>query len=142
MLADTLLHAEQQHVLRLLVWAALSILGGTFVGAMITVRRTRSPLLAHFGLQMVLWGVALAAIAAVDWRGLHLRDLGGATHLDRMLWLNIGFDAGFVGMGAVLAACARILTRNAAALGAGVAIIVQGLALLVIDLQLAAAISR
>jgi hypothetical protein len=59
-----------------------------------------------------------------------------------MLWLNIGFDVGFVGMGAVLAGCARVLAKNAAALGAGVGIIVQGLALLLIDLQLAAAISR
>ena len=109
---------------------------------MIAVRRARSPLLAHFALQMAIWGVALAVIAAIDWRGLHVRDLSGATHLDRMLWLNIGFDCGFVGMGAVLAACARFLTRNAAALGAGVGIMVQGLALLLIDLQLAAAISR
>jgi hypothetical protein len=91
---------------------------------------------------MAGWGVVLAIIAAVEWHGLHLPDLGAASRAERVLWMNIGFDAGFVGMGGVLAACARILTRNAAALGAGTAIVVQGLALLVIDLQFAAAISR
>jgi hypothetical protein len=140
--ADTLLLAEQQHVLRLLVWAALSILGGSAVATMIVVRRVRSPLLAHFALQMVIWGVVLGALGAFEWHGLHLRDLASATRLERVLWMNIGFDAGFVGMGAVLALCGRILTKNASALGAGVAIIVQGLALLLIDLQFAVVVSR
>jgi hypothetical protein len=37
---------------------------------MIAVRRIRSPLLAHFALQMAVWGVVLAVIAAIDRRGL------------------------------------------------------------------------
>ena len=142
MWADTFLRAEQLHVLRLLVWGVLSIVGGTVAATTIAVRRTRSPLVAHFALQMAVWGIVIAVIAAAEWRGLHLPDLAAATRTDRVLWMNIGFDAGFVGMGAVLAACARLLTRNAAALGAGIGIVVQGLGLLVIDLQFAAVVSR
>jgi hypothetical protein len=140
--ADTFLRAEQVHLLRLLAWGALSIIAGTGVAATIAVRRSRSPLLAHFALQIAVWGFVVAVIAAVEWRALHLPDLAAAARAERVLWMNIGFDAGFVGMGAVLAVCARALTRNAAALGAGIGIVVQGLALLVIDLQFAAAVSR
>ena len=53
-----------------------------------------------------------------------------------------GLDAGFVGIGAVLAVAGRLLARNVGAAGAGAAIVVQGLALLLIDLQLAAVVSR
>ena len=91
---------------------------------------------------MIGWGVVLAAIAALEWHGLHLRDVSGEIHLEHVLWLNIGLDAGFVGIGAVLAGAGRALARNVAAMGAGVAIAVQGLALLLIDLQLAAVVSR
>lgn len=142
MWADTLLHAEQQHLLRLLLWAALSIVAGTSAITMIVVRKTRSPLLAQFGLQLVGWGVVIGAVAAIEWHGVQLRDLSGATRLERVLWMNIGLDAGFIGMGAVLALCGRMLARNGGAIGAGVAIVVQGFALLLIDLQFAAVISR
>jgi hypothetical protein len=56
--------------------------------------------------------------------------------------MNIGADAGFAGMGCVLALCGRILVRNAAAVGAGIGIVVQGLGLLLIDLQFASIVSR
>ena len=142
MLADTFLRAEQVHLLRLLAWGGLSIVAGTLLAITIATRRARSPLLAHFALQIAVWGFVIAVIAGMEWRGLHLPDLAAASRAERVLWMNIGFDAGFVGMGAVLAASARILTRNAAALGAGIGIIVQGLALLVIDLQFAAVVAR
>lgn len=142
MWADTLLHAEQQHLLRLFLWAALSIVAGTSAITTIVVRRSRSPLLAQFGLQLVGWGIVIGVLAAIEWQSIHLRDLAGATRLERVLWMNIGLDAGFVGMGAVLAACGRLLARNAGAVGAGVAIVVQGLALLLIDLQFATVISK
>ena len=117
-------------------------MAGTFAITTIVVRRTRSALLAQFGLQLVGWGLVIGVIAALEWHGVQLRDLSGATQLERVLWMNIGLDAGFVGMGAVLALCGRVLGRNAGAIGAGVAIVVQGLALLLIDLQFAAVISR
>jgi hypothetical protein len=140
--SDTFLHAEQQHVLRLLLWAALSIVAATTVAVTIAMRRSQSALLSHFALQMALWGLAVGSIAALDWHGLHLRDVAGAARVERLLWMNIGFEVGVVGMGGVLVFCGRVLTRNAAAIGAGTGILVQGLGLLLIDLQFASMISR
>jgi len=51
-------------------------------------------------------------------------------------------DVGYVAVGAVLAGTAWILARRMGGIGAGTAIVVQGLALLLIDLQFAAAVSR
>jgi hypothetical protein len=140
--ADTVLRAEQQHLLRLMTWAALSILGATGVATTLAIRRVRSPLLTHFAIQMGAWGVVVAAIAGAGWSGLRLRDLSGAARLERLVWLNIGLDAGYVAIGATLALCAWIIARRIAPVGAGIGIIVQGLALLLIDLQFASMISR
>lgn len=142
MWSDTFLHAEQQHVLRLLFWAALSIVAATAIAVTIAMQRARSALLSHFALQMALWGLVIGSIAALEWHGLHLRDVSGAARIERLLWMNIGFEAGVVGMGFVLALCGRLLTRNAAAIGAGTGIVVQGLGLMLIDLQFASMISR
>lgn len=142
MWSDTFLHAEQQHLLRLLLWAALSVLAATAILAFLTIRRIRSGLLSHFALQMALWGIVVGAIAALEWHGLHLRDVSGAARTERTLWMNIGLDVGFAGMGCVLGACGKILARNSAAMGAGVGIVVQGLGLLLIDLQFAVMVSR
>jgi len=58
------------------------------------------------------------------------------------MWMNIGLDVGYVGIGVVLAAAGYKLTRNMATVGAGTGIVVQGLAVLLIDLQFVAMISR
>lgn len=142
MWADTLLRAEQQHLLYLLFWAGLSILAGTFVAVLLAVRRIRSTFLAHFAGQMALWGAVIAAIAIVQWRGLHLRDLSSAARLERMVWMNVGLSAGYALAGAVLVGSGWLLARRLGAVGAGVAIVAQGLALLLIDLQFAGVISR
>jgi len=109
---------------------------------MIVVRRVRSPLLVQFATQMALWGLAIGAIAAFEWHSARLRDVSGAARLERMLWMNIGFDAGYVAVGVALATCAWLLARRIAVVGAGIGVVVQGLALLLIDLQFAAVISR
>ena len=140
--ADTLLRAEQQHLLRLFLWAGLSVLAATVVALLLTVRRIRSPMLVHFAIQTAAWGLAMGAIAAIGWRTGQLRDLSGAARLERIVWLNIGLDAGYVGAGAVLAGAAWVLAKRMGGVGAGIAIVVQGLALLVLDLQFAAIISR
>lgn len=140
--ADTLLQAEQQHLLRLLLWAALSVIAATAIATMVAVRRLRSPLLSHFALQMAVWGIVIGVIAGIEWHNLHLRDVSGLARLERLLWMNIGMDVGFIGMGAVLGFCGRVLIRNIGAIGAAVAIVVQGLAMLLINLQFASAVSR
>jgi hypothetical protein len=140
--ADTLLHAQQQHLLRLLLWAALSVVGGTGVFVVLAMRRLASPLLMQFGIQTAAWGLAVAAIAAVFLRGLHLRDLSGEARLERLVWLSVGLDMGCICAGSVLAVAAWVLAKRLGGVGAGIAIAVQGVALLVIELQFAALISR
>lgn len=142
MWADTFLHAEQQHLLRLLLWAGLSILGATSVGTTMAVRRSRSLFLAHFAIQMAAWGAVVGAIAAIELQTSHLRDVSGAARLERLLWMNVGLDVGYVTTGAVLAIYAWTAARKIAGVGAGTGIVIQGLALLVIDLQYASMISR
>jgi hypothetical protein len=140
--ADTLLDAERQHLLRLLSWAGLSIIAATLVAVMLAARRVHSPLLKHFAVQMALWGIVIAAFASLGWRGLHLRDVAGAARLERMVWLNIGLAIGYVAVGATLAVTGRALGRRMSVVGAGVGLTVHGLALLLLDLQFAAVVSR
>jgi len=140
--ADTLFRAEQQHLLRLFLWAATSIIGGTALGVVTVVRRTRSPLLTHFAMQTAIWGALVGGLAALWWFSAGLRDLAGAARLERMLWLTMGLDIGCVAAGAVLALAAWTFARRLGAVGAGTAIAIQGLALLVLDMQFASTVSR
>src|SRR5689334_14383197 len=103
MWADTLLAAERAHLLRLALWGATSLLVGTAVVVMLTIGRSRSPLLQHFGIQTGVWGAVESGIALVLLRSLALRDLASATQLDRMVWLNIGLDVGYALVGITLA---------------------------------------
>jgi hypothetical protein len=82
------------------------------------------------------------ALAGLGWRGLALRDVAGATRLDRILWLNIGLDVGYVAVGLTLALLGWALGRRLALVGAGMGVIVQGLGLVVLDAWFAAAIAR
>lgn len=142
MWADTLLEAERQHLLQLLIWAALSILGACPIGMLLTFRRIRSPLLAHFALQTALWGLAIGAVAAVNWRRLHLRDYSEAAYLIHVLWVLVAASAGLIVVGIVLAAGAWFIGRRMAGVGAGIAIAIQAAALLVLNLQFATLVSR
>lgn len=142
MWSDALLAAEREHLLRLFAWAALSVLAGTGVLALLAVRRVRSDLLTHFAIQMTAWGVLCGLIGYAGWTGLHLRDVSGAARLERLVWLNIGLDAGYVAVGATLALTGRALGRRMSLVGAGTAVMVQGLALLLLDLHFAALVSR
>lgn len=58
------------------------------------------------------------------------------------MWLRSGFDLGIVGMGSILAAAGRVMARSPRATGAGMAIILHGLALFAIDAQFANKVSR
>jgi len=99
-------------------------------------RPRRSPIVFHFAAQSVAWGAVIIAVASSSLRSLTLRDLGSATRLDRFLWLNLGLDTGYVAVGATIALCAWMLGRRYGGVGAGVAIVVQGLALAVIAARL------
>lgn len=138
MWADTLLALERGHLQRLLLWAAASIVTGTALFAVVTLRRMTAPMLRHFAIQMAAWGVVNAAIAAWAWRGLGYRDFAGVQHLLNILWLNIGLDAGYAAVGLTLAVLGWRWGQRLGAVGAGIAIILQGLVLALLDLRLVA----
>lgn len=142
MWADTLLAAERGHIVRLMAWGAASIVGATLVFLLLAAGRSRSPLLKHFAIQTAAWGAVDIAIAAWAWYGLELRDLSGYVRLDRLLWLNVGLSGGYVGVGVTLAAAGWTLGRRFALVGAGLGVIVQGLALMILDLMLALQLAR
>jgi len=136
MWADTLETLERLHLLRLLFWAAASMLAGTALLAWLRAGGRHSPLLRHFAIQSAAWGVVDAVIAGIALRGIAPRDIASATRLDRMLWLNIGLDIGYVLVGVTLAATCWRLGPRPAGIGAGVGIMLQGLALFLLDLRL------
>jgi len=130
--ADSFLALERAHLVRLAVWGAASAFLG-LVLLLLARRPARSPLLFHFGLQTALWGAIDLAFVVAGWQGLALRDLQGAARVERLLWLNLGLDVGYVGIGATIAIAAWILGRRLGGVGAGIAIVVQGLALFLLD---------
>lgn len=142
MWADTLLAAERAHVMRLLAWGGGSVLAGTALLAWLYAGRRRSALLEHFGIQTAAWGAAVLAFGGAARASLGLRDLTAATRLDRLLWLNIGLDGGYVLVGATLIVAGWLLGRRVGMLGAGLGVVVQGAALALLDLVLASQISR
>lgn len=142
MWADALFLAERNHVLRLVAWGAGCVLVGTLLLLLVVRRRHGSPLLTHFAIQTAAWGAIELVIGALAWSGLAYRDLGGFTRLDRVLWLNIGLNLGYVAVGVTLALTGWALARRLALVGAGMGVLVQGLALLVLDLYLVSVIGR
>lgn len=142
MWADSLQLAEQHHLLRLFIWSEASILVGGVMLALVLWRRPDSPLLFHFAIQTAAWGAVILGMAFVGWRRLALRDHAGAVSLDRFVWLNLGLDAGYVAVGATLALVGWLGMRRYGLVGAGTAIVFQGLALGALDYILAQQISR
>jgi len=140
--ADIILSAEREYLLRALGWSALSIVLGTTVVVVLAAKRIRSPLLSSFATQTIAWGILIALIAGASWQGLHLRDVGGAARLERFLWMRIGLDVGCTAVGATLMLAGRAAQRRMHLIGVGVGVTVQGLALLLLDLQFAGLVSR
>jgi len=136
MWADTLLTLEQGHLLRLGVWAGISILAGTILLAVLTVRRLTAPLLQHFAIQTAAWGAVNALIALWAWRGLTMRDFAGTQRLLNILWLNTGLDVGYAAVGLTLVIVGWRWERRLGAVGAGLGVVLQGLALALLDLRL------
>lgn len=112
------------------------MLVGTAVMAWVLSRRHEAPMLRHFAVQMAAWGLVDAAIVAWGWHGLTLRDFAGAQRLVNFLWLNTGLDIGYVAVGTTLALLGWRWGRRLGAVGAGLGVIVQGLALTLLDVRL------
>jgi hypothetical protein len=135
MWADTLLSLERGHLLRLAIWAATSVLAGAML-LLLLRRKEGASFLRHFALQLCGWGAVNAALVAWGWNGLSLRDYASATQLRDFLWLNVGLDVGYAAVGITLAMSAWVLGRRLGGLGAGVGVVVQALALFILDLRL------
>ncbi len=142
MWSDTLLAAERAHLIRLALWGAASVLAGSTLLAWRALRRDPSPFLLHFALQTAAWGGVDLVLVGIGWQGLAPKDLAGFTALDRFLWLNVGLDVGYIAVGTTLMACGWALGRRRAPIGAGLGVIVQGAALLVLDGWLTTLLTR
>ena len=138
-----LLELERGHLLRLGVWAAVSLLAGVLLVPLVgRLAPASQGFWRHFGIQSGAWGAVDLIIVAVAWNGLALRDLAGAIALDRFLWLNIGLDVGYAMVGLTLIAFGARKPRRVGLVGAGAAIVAQGVALAILDAQLSAYIVR
>jgi len=109
---------------------------------MLRIGHQRSPLLEHFGVQTAAWGAIVLSLALFRQHSLSLRDFAGATRLDRMLWLNIGLSIGFVLVGLSFIVLGWRAARRLGLVGAGIAVVLQGVALVLLDLVLAGQVSR
>jgi hypothetical protein len=107
-----------------------------------SARRVGSPLVTHFALQTAAWGAVILTIAWLAWRSLAPRDVAGAVRLDRLVWFNAGLDLGYAGVGATLAITGWALGRRQALVGAGIGIVLQGLALTILELHLTSVLAR
>jgi hypothetical protein len=136
MWADQVLAFERAHVARLLLWGALCVISALGTGLLLRRRWREAPLLAHFAIQTGAWGAIDALLALAARPGLTLRDYDGVTRLDRFLWFNCGLDVGYVAVGVTLAVCGWRLACSRGLVGAGLGVIVQGLALFLLDLRL------
>jgi hypothetical protein len=142
MWADSLLAAEQLHLARLFVWSEASMLVGGVMLALLLWRRIPSPMLRHFAIQTAAWGAVTLVLAFAGWKRLAERDHAGAVTLDRFVWLNIGLDIGYVAVGVTLALAGWFGSRRLGLVGAGVAVVIQGAALAVLDYVFAQQILR
>ncbi len=142
MFAYTLLHAEQLHLLRVMLWGAASVIAGTALFVFLVVRRIPSPLLRAFGgVCLVLGGLELLG-AAISYRAVPLRDYDAAVRLDRTVWFELGFAAAAALAGIAVALQGWRLGRRLGAAGLGIAVTLHALAVALLDVQLASILSR
>jgi hypothetical protein len=136
MWADTLLSLERGHLVRLALWGGASFVIGAMLLAMLAWRRIPAPLLRHFAIQTLAWGAVDLALCGWAQGGLALRNYAAAQQLVNLLWLNTGLDAGYVLVGVTLILTCWRLGPKPAGIGAGIGIIVQAIALFLLDVRL------
>lgn len=113
-------------------------------------RQGSSGLLRGFGSICALLGVVELILGAFNYRHVSLRDISGATRLDRLAWLQLGLYLGVAGVGATLAVSTHRWSRRADShvqealptMGAGLAILLHGIGIATLELFLIADISR
>jgi hypothetical protein len=91
---------------------------------------------------MLAWGAAAVMLSSARYATLGPRDLTSAVHLERALWFGSGLELGIAGAGVATAVVSWSVGRRLAGVGAGIAVVLQGLALAILDMRLAATIVR
>ncbi len=142
MWSDQVLAFERAHLLRLLLWGLVSLVTGLSCWVYLRIRKLELPLLQHFAIQTGAWGAIDALLALASRPQLAMRDYDGVTRLDRFLWLNCGLDVGYVAVGVTLGICGWRLAQSRGLVGAGIGVVTQGAALLLLDLRLVALLSQ
>ena len=150
MWADVVLQIERLHLLRLLLWAATSIVAGTALVVLSIALGRGSIMIRRFGLACALLGAAELLGGAIAYRHLALRDLAAATRLERLSWLQLGLYIGLAAVGVTTWAVARRVGSRAGSatesilpsVGSGIAVALHGIALATLELLLLAALSR
>ncbi len=135
--ADTIMALEQAHLNRLAGWGVASAIAGVVLLLVVWRQRMAMPMPFHFALQTLLWGGVELVLAGGGFRALVLRDHAGAVSLDRMLWLNTGLASGYAMVGIALVLVGWLMGRRLGLIGAGIAVTVQGLTLVLLHLMLA-----
>jgi hypothetical protein len=150
MWSDVVLQIERVHLLRLLFWGGASTVAGTGLLVIAYTQGHASAVIRRFALVCALFGGWELILGAVDYHELALRDLSGATRLERLAWMELGLFLGMIGVGATMAIVARAVgprvTDSAESalpwMGAGIAVVLHGAALATLELLLLAALSR
>ncbi len=142
MWADQVLAFEKAHLARLLLWGVASLATGLGCWAFWRIQRVDSALLRHFAIQTGAWGAVDVVLVLAARPTLALRDYDGVTSLDRFLWFNCGLDVGYIAVGITLAWCGWKLAKSKGLVGAGLGVMIQGAALLLLDVRLAALLSQ
>ena len=109
------------HLLRLAIWGAVSLVAGLLVLRAPASNRFRR----QFGAQATLWGAINVSLA--------LLGRSGVPPTPGFLWLNVGLDAGYAGVGLTMALTGRRFGSPGLA-GAGWAVLPQGVVLAILDL--------
>lgn len=134
--------AERSHLVRLAVWGGASVVVGVLALLLVRRQTPRPAFLWHFALQTAAWGAIDLALVGAGWGSIRPRDVNGYWALREFLWLNVGLDVGYVGVGVALAACGWALGRRLGLVGAGLGVVVQGAALVVLDAWLVVILNR
>jgi hypothetical protein len=142
MFADTFLAAERLHVVSLLAWGAISVIVGTGLLFLTSAKRIRPDLLRSFAAQCAMWGALEIAVGSARYVMLEMRDLSGASRVERLGWIQVGLYIGMAASGIAIAATGWRTARSLRTAGAGLGVFLQGTALLVIELYFVAQISR
>ena len=140
--------AERAHLWRVAAWGGASAAAG--LALVTSYRRSDVPARWAFGLQTGLWGVVNVGIAAAGLSqsgapaATYAEALAAERNLHDLLLLNMGLNVAYVGVGTAMTIASYYGVSGARRWrGHGLAVVVQGAALLALDgLALLASRSR